>query len=226
MRRLPISTPTAFAIPAVIAAMAVAVPALAGIGAGSPGGSAGPHGHGRAAAARKSASKAKVTCVSRSAGKQHLSLCTAVGPTGPVGPRGPRGFVGPHGSRGYTGSRGPSGATGAVGTARAYALVSARNLSVPELVMSQSDEFIAVSRVASGVYCLIAAASIEASKEAPVASGDASYSQAGVIPMAVVVANPQESGACHAGEFEVKTFDLAESGAKPSNGAAFTIIVP
>jgi hypothetical protein len=229
MRRLRLNRTTAFAIPAVIAAMSVAVPALAGHGGGSPkrsssatAAAAKEHGN-----AMKSKTKPRVVCVSRSAGKTHVTVCTNTGATGPVGPRGPRGFVGPHGVRGYTGPRGPAGATGATGTARAYALVSVKNPSVPELVSTQSHEFIAVSRVTNGVYCLIAASSISPGSEAPVANGETSYGQPGVIPLAVVVANSAEN-VCpnHTGEFEVKTYDLAKSGPELTSGAAFTLIAP
>ncbi|MHB8491319.1 MAG: hypothetical protein ACYDA6_03770 [Solirubrobacteraceae bacterium] len=173
--------------------------------------------------------------MSRSAGKGrsalHVTVCSNTGPTGPTGPHGPRGFVGPHGDRGYQGPRGPAGATGAAGTARAYALVSVKAVGeLPELIAAQSHEFVSVTRSGPGTYCLVPSASITPGSEAPVASGDASYSQLEVIPLAVVVANGADN-ACpsHTGEIEVRTYDLAKfvSGKpEPTNGAAFTLIVP
>ncbi|MDE3070229.1 MAG: hypothetical protein KGJ43_05825 [Acidobacteriota bacterium] len=227
------------AVPGLLAAAAVAGPAIAGSGKQStPSG-----GHSRASAASRNRrslparrQRARVVCVSRSAGRGrkalHLTVCSNTGPTGRTGPRGPRGFVGPHGLRGYPGARGPAGATGAAGTARAYVLVSVKAVGgPPELVGAQSHEFLAVSRVAEGAYCLVPNAAITPGSEAPVASGDVSHSQAGVIPLAVVVANAAETQCPNRpNEVEVKTYNLAKiepgKGAEPTDGAAFTLIEP
>ena len=89
------------AIPAVIAAVSVAVPALAVHSAPSGG-----------AQASKSAGKAKkstpkVRCVYTGKGKGRTRVCYVSGPAGAHGCRGPRGFVGAHGKRGLSGTTAP-----------------------------------------------------------------------------------------------------------------------
>jgi Collagen triple helix repeat (20 copies) len=227
-RRMPLF----LAVPAVIAAMTVAVPALAGSSSGG-----GTH---NSTAHKTSAPKATTAanCFTALVGKRHVRECAVAGPRGP---RGVRGFLGPNGPRGVqgkTGKEGPAGAPGAPGsqgppgTARAYALVQPEavgpNPSPSGLVPSQSAGFIAVRRSAPGIYCLAPATSINPATEAPVASGEAGYSAPGVVPLAVVYARQPEAS-CNPNELEVKTYNLAlgtPSASAPSEGVAFTIIVP
>jgi hypothetical protein len=214
-----------FATPAVVAAMAVAVPALAGSSSGS-----GAH--------KSTAPKAhtSATCILALVGKRHVRECLIAGPRGP---RGVRGFLGPNGPRGVQGKTGRPGETGAAGpqgppgTARAYALVQplavGPALSAAGLVPGQTVGISAIRSPLTGVYCLLPAPGIVPTTEAPVAAGEASYSGSeggsAVLPLAVVFAGQPND--CGSGELEVRTYNLATSGhPAPSSKAAFTIIVP
>jgi hypothetical protein len=212
------------AVPAVIAAMAVAVPALAGSLGGRAHESTAPKAH------------TSSRCIVALVGKRRVRECLIAGPRGPQGTRGVRGFLGPNGSRGVQGKTGRPGATGASGatgatglngapgppgSARAYALVDPEH--PPALV--QSVGFSAVHRGGIGIYCLIAGG-IEPASEAPVATGEAGYSgSTTMVPLAVVYAR-QPPANCAPGEFEVRTYDLASGHPVPSEEVAFTIIVP
>jgi hypothetical protein len=213
------------AVPAVIAAMAVAVPALAGSSSG---------GNAHKASAPKAHTSAK--CITALVGKRRVRECLIAGPRGAKGVRGVRGFLGPNGPRGVQGKTGKQGATGEAGpqgpqgTARAYALVQpdavGPNPSPAGLVPGQSAGFIAIRRSAPGMYCLTPASSINPASEAPVASGEAGYSSGpSVVPLAVVDAR-QPPAHCNPNELEVNTYNLASGGHEPSEGVAFTIIVP
>jgi hypothetical protein len=212
------------ATPAVVAAMAVAVPALAGSGSGS-----GAH--------KSTAPKAQTSarCIIALVGKRHVRECLIAGPRGTrgvrgfLGPNGPRGVQGKTGKQGATGEAGPTGSQGPQGTARAYALVDPKAVQpVPSpagLVLGQNAGFIAIRRSAVGVYCLTPASGISPASEAPVASGEAGYSGPKVVPLAVVYAS-QPPDNCNPSELEVKTYNLASGTSGPSEGVAFTIIVP
>lgn len=204
-------------------------------------------------AVRKSARKrvhSQVECFRKLIRRKRVLVCALPGPPGAIGPRGPRGFVGQHGPRGYTGPRGPSGPTGPTGTAAAYALVSVKGTAsgTPTLVSAATQEFTAVSRLPNpesassppNVYCLTPGPSVTAATIAPVVSGEAAYSEPGVIPEAVLVAGAPNCPN-HEKELEVRTYDLAKltvtttgsgatseskASAEPTAGAAFTIIVP
>jgi hypothetical protein len=210
------------ALPAVIAAMTVAVPALAGSSSGG-----GAH--------KSSAPKAKTSakCIIALVGKRRVRECLIAGPRGPRGSQGVRGFLGPNGPRGVAGKTGRAGATGATGpagsagtpgapgTARAYALVQ------PPGALVQNVGFSSVRRSGTGIYCLVASG-INPATEAPVASGEAGYSRSGAVPavpLAVVYAK-QPPADCAPGEFEVRTYDLSSGRPVPSEEVAFTIIVP
>jgi hypothetical protein len=215
---------TFLAVPAVVAAMTVAVPALAGS-------SSGPSAHKSAAPKAHTSTK----CIVALVGKRRVRECLIAGPRGPQGGRGVRGFLGPNGPRGVQGKTGRPGATGATGAQganglngapgppgkpRAYALVD------PEGAAVQNVGFSAVRRAGTGIYCLVAGGINPATEpEAPVASGEAGYSGSGVVPLAVVYARqPPEN--CFSGEFEVRTYDLSSGHPALSNAVAFTIIVP
>ena len=210
------------AVPAVIAAMAVAVPALAGSSSG---------GNAHKATVPKARTSAK--CITALVGKRRVRECLIAGPRGPrgvrgfLGPNGPRGVQGKTGKQGATGEAGPQGPPGARGTARAYALVQPKavgpGLSTAGLVPGQSAGFIAIRRSTTGTYCLTPAAGINPSEEAPVASGQAS--EPGVLPLAVVDAR-QPPAHCNSNELEVDTYNLASASHELSDGVAFTIIAP
>jgi Collagen triple helix repeat (20 copies) len=224
--------PLLLAVPAAIAAMTVAVPALAGSSSG--GGtdkSAAPKAH------KSSAPKAStaVKCFTAVVGKHHVRECAVAGPRGPQGVRGFLGPNGPRGVQGKTGKQGPTGAVGATGsqgppgTARAFALVDPKtvgmSLSLAGLVEGQYAGFTAIRRSAVGVYCLTPVGGINPANEAPVASGELGYSGKGVVPLAVVYAK-QPPDNCNPNELEVKTYNLASGTSGPSEEVAFTIIVP
>jgi hypothetical protein len=204
--------------PAVIAAVAVAVPALAGLGVHPA--SSGPKA--TSAATRKPAHSSKERCFYTGSGKHRTRVCELTGPAGPRGPRGPRGFVGAHGKRGFSGPQGSTGLTGPSGVARAYALVSVRGGL--QLVANMSHEFVAVKPVGTGVYCLAPAVPTRPNEVAAVVSGESAYSMPGTIPLAVLnAAHPS----CPGGEYEVETFKVnGKTGPEPSSEAAFTIVAP
>jgi hypothetical protein len=201
-------------IPAVIAAVSVAVPALAG-SSGAPAG--GTHAHSSASAKSKPRA-AKLHCFSAGTGKHRTRVCQL---PGSVGQRGPRGFVGAHGKRGFTGPIGNTGPTGPPGAAHAYAVVSARGGA--QLVPGLTREFTGVSAVSRGVYCLTPAPTIKPSETPAVVSGETSFSEPGVVPMAVL---NSLRGSCNANEFEVETYRLGEKGPELSSQAAFSVVVP
>jgi len=210
------------AAPAVLGAMTVAMPALAGTisGGGSP--------KAHKATARKASTSGH--CFTAVVGGHHVRECLI---TGPRGPRGPRGFVGPNGPRGIQGKTGKEGATGAAGspgepgTARAYAVVRPENVGTSSssagLVPGQSTGFTGIRSSTTGIYCLTPVSAINPATAAPVVSGEAGYSGPEVVPLAVVYAR-QPTKDCGPNEFEVKTYNLAK--AALSNEVAFTIIVP
>jgi hypothetical protein len=212
------------AVPAVIAAMGVAVPALAGSSSG---------GNAHKASAPKAHTSAK--CITALVGKRRVRECLIAGPRGPkgvrgfLGPNGPRGVQGKTGKQGATGADGPTGSQGPPGTARAYALVQPEavgpGLSSAGLVSGQSAGFSVIRRSATGSYCLTAASSINPAAEAPVASGEADNSRPGVIPLAVVYAK-QPPGDCNPNELDVRTYNLASGKPVLSDEVGFTIIAP
>jgi len=200
--------------PAVIAAVAVAVPAIAGNSATSPPPVAKP-------SAKKKAASSKTRCFT-SAGRHRARVCEVAGPGGPRGPRGPRGFVGSHGKRGLTGAVGMTGPTGPSGVARAYALVGVREGL--QLVASMTHEIAAVTPISTGIYCLASTVPTRPSESSAAVSGESSYSVPGVIPLAVLNARHPN---CGPAEFEVETYKLnGKSGPELSGEVAFTLVAP
>lgn len=202
-------TITLLATPAVLGAMTVAVPALAGI-------SLDPSAH-----------SARTTCFVVRLHKHRVRECLIPGPRGlpgPAGPRGLRGLTGKTGKTGATGKTGPQGspgAPGAPGTARAYAVVEPTSPGKPALIPAQTKNITAVSEPSAGIYCLAPAAGIDPAATAPVASPEVGYSSKGEVGLIVVNA---KSAHC-TGDFEVDTY---APGATPTlaTGYAFTAIVP
>jgi len=200
---------TLLATPAVIGAMTVAVPALAGI-------SLDPSAH-----------SSRTKCFIAHIAKHRVRECLLRGPRGLPGPPGPRGFTGATGKTGKTGrtgatgKTGPQGAPGAPGTARAYAVVQPASPGKPALVAAQTANIAGVSEPGAGVYCLAPAAAINPAADTAVASPEASYSSKEEIGLIAVNA---KSTHCP-GDFEVDTY---APGATPSlaSGYAFTVVVP
>jgi hypothetical protein len=210
------------ATPAVIGAMTVAMPALAGTSLLG------------AATARTKAHSSN--CFTIVVGHHRVRECLIRGPRGARGLPGPRGFTGAPGSRGFkgstgakgskgtTGATGPAGATGAqgppgpAGTARAYAVVRPST----EVISALSSNITAVSSPKPGVYCLTPAAPINPGADSAAVSPEVSYST----PEApgLVALNAQHKNGCPASAFEVDTYAPATS--TLSNIYAFTIVVP
>jgi Collagen triple helix repeat (20 copies) len=224
--------PSLLATPVVLAAMAVAVPALAG--------TTSPAGSHKAAKPKPSATKPKPStsghCLIALVGSRRVRECLITGARGPSGPRGflgpngPRGIQGKTGKEGSTGATGPAGSPGAPGTARAYALIRPEDVgpssSSAGLVPGQSMGFSGIRSSATGIYCLTPVSPINPATEAPVVSGEAGYSGPGVsVPLAVVYAK-QPAKDCGPNEFEVKTYKLEAGVPMLSGEVAFTIIVP
>jgi hypothetical protein len=203
------------ATPAVVGAMAIAVPALAGTSQG-----------GLAHQAR-----AKSRCFTVHSGRRRIRECLV---SGPRGPRGLTGFTGPRGLRGATGARGRTGATGArgvtgltgpqgpAGTARAYAVVQPTSPTAAHLISAQTANITGVSEPAAGVYCITPAVPINPAADTAAVSPEVSYSPPGIAP-GVIAVNAQRTH-CGAGTFEVDTY--APGATAPATGYAFTIVVP
>ncbi|HWX88358.1 MAG TPA: hypothetical protein VNX67_09295 [Solirubrobacteraceae bacterium] len=207
-------TLTLLATPAVLGAMTVAVPALAGIG--------------NAPVAHTSSTKCFIAHVAH----HRVRECLVRGPRGlrglpgPPGPRGLTGKTGPQGKQGVQGKQGNpgiQGIQGPPGTARAYAVVAADLVSstpsATGLVSAQTSHIASVARPATGVYCLAADSPVSSDSDAAVASPEVSY--ASKTP-GIVAINAQHTN-CSAGNFEVDTYTLA--GVASSN-YAFTIVIP
>jgi hypothetical protein len=225
-RRLNPALLAALATPAVVGAMTVAVPALAGtslLGA--------------------SAHEARASnCVTVLSGRHHVRECLLRGPRGPRGPQGPRGFtgvpgpkgtIGAKGSRGATGAKGATGATGPAGpqglagSARAYGLVQPTSGTQAVVIPSVTVNIVGISEPVPGVYCVTPAAPVNAAAETVSVSPEVSDSASGVPGViAVNAAHPH----CPSGAFEVDTFDPGSlkpgTPPTPASGYAFTIVVP
>ena len=210
-------TLTLLATPAVIGAMTVAVPALAGV------------------SILPSAHTASTKCFTAHVAKHRVRECLVQGPRGlrglpgPAGPRGltgKTGATGKAGAAGKNGTNGTDGAPGAPGTARAYAVVQPTSPMQATLI-SQTSNITSVSEPVAGVFCIAPAAPINASIEPIVASPEVSYSS-GQLP-GIVAVNAQHQH-CTSSDFEVETYAPAEPPTTTvptlSSNYAFTIVVP
>jgi hypothetical protein len=199
-------TLTLLATPAVLGAMTVAVPALAGI-------SLDPAAH-----------TARTTCFVVSIHKHRVRECLIRGPRGLPGPAGPRGYRGYTGKTGRPGATGKTGATGPIGpsgTARAYAVVQPTSPTKPVLIAAQTANVTSVSEPSTGVYCLAPAAGITPAADTAVASPEVAYSSKGE---AGLIAVDAKSTHCP-GDFEVDTY-APGTPPTPASGYAFSVIVP
>jgi hypothetical protein len=200
------------AMPAVVGALTVAVPALAGTGAQ-------PAAH--AAGARRCKA---VRVISHGRRERACLIPGPRGPAGVTGLRGPKGATGKTGKTGATGKTGTSGQqgpTGPAGTARAYAVVQPTSPMAANLVAGQTANITGVSEVKAGVYCLAPAAGINPAADTAAVSPEASYSSADT--PGVVALNAQATD-CPPGDFEVETYATAGT-ATTASGYAFTILV-
>lgn len=202
------------ATPAVVGAMTLAVPALAGTGNN-------PSAH----TARLRHCR---TVIVISHGRR-VRACLLRGPRGFTGPAGLRGATGPKGPRGAQGPAGPkglpgaTGQTGPAGTARAYALVRPNGGSEAVFVANNVLNFTGVAEPKAGVYCLTPAAGVPTTPAAVVLTPEVSYSSPGAGP-GVIALNAQASD-CGAGTIEVETYAPGETTKAPKTGYAFTILV-
>jgi Collagen triple helix repeat (20 copies) len=208
-------TLTLLATPAVLGAMTVAVPALAGLGTGP------------------TASTARTRCFIAHIAKHRVRECLLRGPRGLPGPPGPRGLMGvagkngKNGTNGKNGSNGTQGPAGPAGTARAYAVVQPTSPTQANLIPSQTSNITAVSEPVPGVFCLAPAAPINAAAETVAVSPEVSYSSGGLPGMVAVNAQRLH---CAASNFEVDTYAPANPPTTTtptlSSSYAFTIVVP
>lgn len=206
-------TLTLLATPAVIGAMTVAVPALAGISL-----------HSAAHASRSG------RCFYVHVGRHRVRECLIPGPRGLPGPPGPRGFAGPagkNGKAGKSGLQGPPGPPGVSGTARAYAVVQPTSPTQANLIAGQTLNVTSVVQTspgglsAGGIYCLAPAAGINPAVDTAAVSPEVSYSSGGA--PGVIALNAQRTH-CPAGDFEVDTY--APGASTVSSGYAFSIVIP
>jgi hypothetical protein len=207
------------ATPAVIGAMTVAMPALAGTSLlGST-------------TAHTASSSHCITAIVKHHRVRECLIAGSRGPRGFTGGPGPRGFTGAKGATGARGAAGAKGATGATGpqgpqgvpgTARAYAVVQ----TTPEikLIAGQSSNITGVSLAAEGIYCITPAAPIDASKETVAVSPETSYTPSGTAPGVIAVNAQHPHCTSSPTAFEVDTYKQGED--TPKGGYAFTIVVP
>jgi hypothetical protein len=129
--------------------------------------------------------------------KADLSKKTVAALKGNPGAQGPQGPEGPQGSRGAAGAAGPAGAAG---TARAYAEVDS---TTPSLVTARTKNISAVTRPATGTYCLTPAAGVDPRTVATAATVDFALStEDGFVQVTGTGVD------CPAGQFEVQTDDI------------------
>jgi hypothetical protein len=93
--------------------------------------------------------------------------------------------------------------------------------SPPALLDAHNVIAVTEARPASGIYCVVPAATIDAAAETVAVSPEVGYS-VGNAP-GVVAVNAKRPD-CASGDFEVQTF--SPTGTPPPNSFAFTIVVP
>jgi hypothetical protein len=213
-------TLTLLATPAVLAAMSVAVPALAGMSILS-------------ATRKKPSTRCFIAHIAR---KKAVRECLVPGPPGPRGPQGIRGLPGPPGPRGFTGPRGKHGLAGPVGppgpqgpqgpagppATRTYAVVQPTSTTEAALIAGATSNVIAVTEPKPGVYCLSAASGVSPTTDMAVLSPEVSY-DVGKSGAGVIALNAHASD-CPTGSFEVETY-AGPGEATPISGYAFAIAV-
>lgn len=130
--------------------------------------------------------------------------------------RGKRGQTGATGAAGTQGAEGDKGDTGAAGSARAWATVRSGTAGFDGLHPGIS----AVSRPATGIYCLTTDPPIDPTGYAAAVSQEYGWSSTvnGHAELRI-----RDYGSCPAGDFQVETFD---SSATHDNGVSFTILIP
>ncbi len=209
--RLNPRTLSLLATPAVVGALTVAVPALAG------------------SSEHPSASAVRVHCHAVIVISHHrrVRACILRGPRGLPGPPGPRGATGHTGPRGATGPKGPTGPAGPTGqtgppATHAYALVQPKSETEAVFVSGQVLNFTGVSEPKPGVYCLSPAAGVPTVAGAIAVSPESSYSAAGKPGLVALNAKATD---CPAGNFEVETYAPGEATGSAKAGYAFTLVV-
>jgi hypothetical protein len=203
------------ATPAVVGAMIVAVPALAGRGTQPTG---------QESRARRCNA---VTVINH--GRQ-VRACLLRGPRGPrgfTGLTGLRGLTGGHGATGPQGPKGVQGVAGPAGTARAYAVVQPTVVqptapTAATLIPGQTSHITSVSEPSAGIYCLTPAAGIYPAADTAAVSPEVGYSSSG--KPGVIALNAKGTD-CPSGNFEVETYAPGTE-LKLASGYAFTIVVP
>ena len=141
--------------------------------------------------------------------------------------RGDRACPARPGKTGQTGQTGKNGTNGTNGTARAYGgVVQPNTATVATLIPGQTSNITSVTETSvggsnGGVYCITPAAPINPAVETAAVSPEVSYSPAGAL--GVIAVNAQHPN-CPATAFEVDTY--AQASTTPSDGFAFTIVIP
>lgn len=207
------SLPRRLAAPAIVAALAIAVPAVASVVTTSS----------RATTAKKRCFKVRSggrtireCLIPGPRGPRGYTGATARGLRGPAGPAGKRGATGRTGATGPTGPAGPAGQNGSPGTARAYATVNPG--PTPTFASGQTSNFTAVTFVSPNVYCLTPAAPINAAATSPAVT-------AATAAGTPALASLSQTG-CAAGQIGVQTYAYPGGAPTASNGVGFTVIVP
>lgn len=209
------------ATPAVVGALTIAVPALAGTGT-SP-------------TAHQTRARHCSAVIVISHGRR-VRACLLQGPRGPRGftgftgpkgatgktgaPGGKTGATGKTGKTGATGATGPQGATGAPGTIVAYAIVQPTN-SPPTANLINPSNIAGVTEPSTGIYCITTTPGVSLAPGIAAVSPEVSYGP--IAAPGVIAVNAQHTN-CPAGDFEVETY--APGGTGPATGYAFTIVIP
>jgi hypothetical protein len=133
--------------------------------------------------------------------------------------------------KGTKGDAGPAGAQGPQGTTNSGAYASVA-LEEPPILAGAHPGFVAVERVASGIYCLTPTPGTNV--DHPLASVDFGGSGGGKAKFAEPLANGIVFE-CPSGQLEVRTFELFDEEfapgedeivREPSNSVAFTVFAP
>lgn len=109
----------------------------------------------------------------------------------------------------------------------AYAFVVPGEVSLnvdPVLVRKRSRNIVSVSAPKAGVFCLKPAKMVAAATRSWSVTPEASRSD--VASKVALAYADTGSGTCPSGQFGVRTYELVDGQARPSEGVAFMVVVP
>jgi hypothetical protein len=141
---------------------------------------------------------------------------------GPPGPPGPAGPPGAPGAAGPPGPPGPPGPAGPPGSAKAYAVVMPG--LAPSFVASRTKNFVSVTHIGLGTYCLKPSAGIDPNGSAVVVGLEAQLSQLAIGSNVLEVYDYQGNIDCP-GAIEIVTVANPQSGGGGSDKVAFTVVL-